>query len=125
MLVAMSSISLKIEKRMSGTLGRAGVITTPHAAIETPAFIPVGTTAAVKALTPEQVAGVGVQAVLANTYHLYLQQGEKIVEKAGGVGKFMHWDSPTFTDSGGFQVFSLGAGFGLKLSKLEIGRAPC
>ncbi len=123
MLVAMSSISFKIEKRMSGTLGRAGVITTPHGAIETPAFIPVGTKAAVKALTPEQVAGIGAQAVLANTYHLYLQPGEKIVEKAGGVGKFMHWDSPTFTDSGGFQVFSLGAGFGLKLSKLgEFGR---
>src|SRR3990167_1763661 len=124
MLVAMSSISFKIEKRMSGTLGRAGVITTPHGAIETPAFIAVGTKAAVKALTPEQVAGIGAQAVLANTYHLYLQPGEKIVEKAGGLGEFMGWQGPTMTDSGGFQVFSLGAAFGKTISKFVKDDAP-
>src|SRR3990167_5046661 len=117
MLVAMSSISFKIEKRMSGTLGRAGVITTPHGAIETPAFIAVGTKAAVKALTPEQVAGLGAEVVLANTYHLYLQPGEKIVKDAGGLGQFMGWSGPTMTDSGGFQVFSLGAAFGKTISK--------
>ncbi len=94
-----------------GTLARTGVIKTPHGDIKTPAFIVVGTAATVKAMTPEQVAGVGAQAVLANAYHLYLRPGHKTVEQAGGLGKFMHWDGPTFTDSGGFQVLSLGSGF--------------
>src|SRR6185312_2241148 len=95
----------------AGTLARTGVITTPHGKIKTPAFIVVGTQATVKALTPEQVREVGAQAVLANAYHLYLRPGHTLVEQAGGVGKFMHWDGPTFTDSGGFQVLSLGSGF--------------
>ncbi|HEX7632847.1 MAG TPA: tRNA guanosine(34) transglycosylase Tgt, partial [Candidatus Saccharimonadales bacterium] len=76
-----------------------------------PAFIVVGTKATVKAMTPEQVRDVHAQAVLANAYHLYLQPGHGLVEKAGGLGKFMNWDGPTFTDSGGFQVLSLGSGF--------------
>src|SRR5205085_2242386 len=87
---------------------RAGVISTPHGEIQTPAFIPVGTKATVKAMTPEMVKQAGGQAVLANAFHLYLQPGHKIVEQAGGLGKFMNWDRPTFTDSGGFQVLSLG-----------------
>ena len=95
-------------------MGRAGVITTPHGEIKTPAFVTVGTKATVKALTPEQVASVGAQVVLGNTYHLYLEPGAGVVEKAGGVGKFMNWSGPTMTDSGGFQVFSLGAAFGQK-----------
>ncbi len=107
----MSDFSFKIDERLGKTLARTGVIKTPHGKIKTPAFIVVGTKATVKALTPEQVKGVRAQAVLANAYHLYLQPGHKTVEKAGGLGKFMNWDGPTFTDSGGFQVLSLGSGF--------------
>jgi queuine tRNA-ribosyltransferase len=94
-----------------GSSGRAGRLQTPHGVIETPAFIPVGTRATVKAVLPETMAELGAQAVLANAYHLYLQPGADIVEAAGGLGKFMNWPGPTFTDSGGFQVLSLGAGF--------------
>ena len=93
------------------SLARTGVIHTPHGDIETPAFIVVGTKANVKAMVPEQVEAVGAQAVLANAYHLYLQPGPELVEKAGGLAKFMNWNGPTFTDSGGFQVLSLGSGF--------------
>jgi queuine tRNA-ribosyltransferase len=110
-------MKFEIDKRGPG-LARAGKIVTAHGVIETPAFIVVGTKATVKALTPEQVSAVGAQAVLANTYHLYLQPGPELVARAGGVGKFMNWSGPTFTDSGGFQVFSLGAAFGQKVSKL-------
>lgn len=106
------SFSFKIQHKLGdGTLARAGVINTPHGQIKTPAFIVVGTKATVKALLPEQVKEIGAQAVLANAYHLYLQPGHELVEKAGGLGKFMHWDGPTFTDSGGFQVMSLGSGY--------------
>jgi queuine tRNA-ribosyltransferase len=103
--------SFKIESKLKGALARAGVIETPHGAIKTPAFIVVGTKATVKALTPEQIKSTGAQAVLANAYHLYLQPGDDTVAKAGGLGKYMHWPGPTFTDSGGFQVLSLGVGF--------------
>lgn len=108
-----------IEKKVPGILARAGVLSTPHGEIKTPAFIAVGTKATVKALSPEQVSGVGSQAVLANTYHLYLEPGEELVRAAGGLGKFMNWPGPTFTDSGGFQVFSLGAAFGKTISKVQ------
>lgn len=108
----------EIEKKLEGTLGRAGVIHTPHGDIQTPAFIPVGTKATVKALTVEQVKDLGSQAVLANTYHLYLEPGEDLVAKHGGFAKMMHWQGPTFTDSGGFQVFSLGAAYGEGVSKV-------
>lgn len=101
----------EIHDRLQGAQARTGVITTPHGEIRTPAFIPVGTRAALKALTPEQLAATGAQAVLANAYHLNLRPGSKIIDGAGGLGKFMHWDKPTFTDSGGFQVMSLGVGF--------------
>lgn len=111
-------ISFKIEKKMKG-LGRAGLLTTPHGEIKTPAFVTVGTKATVKALTPEMVAELGAQVVLANTYHLYLEPGDEIVRDAGGFGKFMNWHGPTMTDSGGFQVFSLGAAFGSKIGKLS------
>nr|WP_115789596.1 tRNA guanosine(34) transglycosylase Tgt [Arthrobacter silvisoli] len=92
-------------------LGRTGTITTPHGTIQTPAFIAVGTKATVKAVLPESIRGFGAQAVLANAYHLYLQPGPDILDAAGGLGAFMNWDGPTFTDSGGFQVMSLGSGF--------------
>ena len=90
---------------------RSAVLTTPHGSISTPAFIPVGTRATVKAVLPAALTDLGAQAVLANAYHLYLQPGDDIVDAAGGLGSFMAWDGPTFTDSGGFQVLSLGAGF--------------
>jgi queuine tRNA-ribosyltransferase len=106
------SFEFEIKQELGGgTLARTGVIKTPHGEIKTPAFIVVGTKATVKAMTPEMVADVHGQAVLANAYHLYLQPGHKLVEKAGGLGKFMNWPGPTFTDSGGFQVLSLGSGF--------------
>jgi len=98
---------------------RAGVLTTPHGDIQTPAFVPVGTKAGVKGILPEQFKALGSQVVLANTYHLYLQPGEKIVKDAGGLGKFMGYAGPTITDSGGFQVFSLGAGFGKNISTVQ------
>ncbi len=94
-----------------GSLGRTGTIHTPHGDIQTPAFIPVGTKATVKAVLPETMAELGAQALLANAYHLYLQPGDDIVEAAGGLSRFMNWPGPTFTDSGGFQVMSLGVGF--------------
>ncbi len=100
-----------VNGRLEGRLGRTGVIDTPHGQIQTPAFIPVGTKATVKAVLPETMRDLGAQAVLANAYHLYLQPGPLIVDQAGGVGVFMNWPGPTFTDSGGFQVLSLGAGF--------------
>lgn len=103
--------NFKITNKLDGALARAGVIHTPHGDIKTPAFIVVGTKATVKALTPEQIKLTGAQAVLANAYHLYLQPGSKRIDKAGGVANFMNWKGPTFTDSGGFQVLSLGVGF--------------
>lgn len=104
-------------------LGRTGVLRTAHGEIRTPAFIPVGTKANVKALVPEMIEGLGAQAVLANAYHLYLQPGSDLVDEAGGLGAFMNWRGPTYTDSGGFQVLSLGAGFKKVLSQEFSGAA--
>lgn len=120
----MSAIDFKIEKRTANGIGRAGTLTTPHGVIHTPAFAPVGTKANVKGVFPGALAALGAEVVLANTYHLYLQPGEKIVRDAGGLGKFMGWQGPTMTDSGGFQVFSLGAAFGKTISKFVKGDAP-
>jgi queuine tRNA-ribosyltransferase len=89
---------------------RTAKLKTPHGVIQTPAFIPVGTQATLKGLTPEQLKDTGAQAILANAYHLYLRPGTEVIEKSGGLGKFMGWSGPTFTDSGGFQVMSLGSG---------------
>ncbi len=121
-----SKINYSIEKELGNGKGngggnsgaRAGVIETAHGSIQTPAFIVVGTKATVKSLTPEQINSLGAEAVLANTYHLYLEPGERIIKKAGGLHKFMNWHGPTFTDSGGFQAFSLGAAFNNKASKI-------
>ena len=110
-----------IQKKGKG-LARAGVIETAHGKILTPAFAAVGTKASVKSLTPVEIKDVGISVVLANTYHLYLEPGEKIVEAAGGLGKFMNWPGPTMTDSGGFQVFSLGAAFGRRQSKISFSK---
>ncbi|GAA3615630.1 tRNA guanosine(34) transglycosylase Tgt [Microlunatus ginsengisoli] len=101
----------EVGSRLPGQLGRTGVITTPHGSIRTPAFVAVGTKATVKSVLPESMAALGAQAVLANAYHLYLQPGADIVDGVGGLGRFMNWPGPTFTDSGGFQVMSLGVGF--------------
>lgn len=108
----MSSLKFSITKKIPNKLGRAGIIETPHGQIETPSFTVVGTKATVKALTPDQVKELGAQVVLANTYHLYLQPGSTLIKQAGGLHKFMNWSGPTMTDSGGFQVFSLGAAYG-------------
>lgn len=117
--------NFKIEKKSSDSLARAGVIETPHGVIETPAFVTVGTKATVKALTPEMVASLGASVVLANTYHLYLQPGDELVKAAGGLHQFMNWPGPMMTDSGGFQVFSLGAAFGEGgVSKFVSGHDP-
>lgn len=112
----MRPIEFEIQKEGPG-LTRAGIIKTPHGAIETPAFIAVATKASVKGIYPEQYAELGIQAVIANTYHLYLS-GLEAVKRAGGLRAFMGFSGPTMTDSGGFQVFSLGEGFGKKVSKI-------
>lgn len=117
-------ISFSIVKQDAGSLMRAGEIVTPHGVIKTPAYVTVGTKATVKSLTPEMVRDLGAQVVLANTYHLYLEPGDDIVRDAGGLNAFMNWSGPTMTDSGGFQVFSLGAAFGKEITKLAKGEMP-
>jgi queuine tRNA-ribosyltransferase len=106
-----TGFSYEITHAAESGLARAGVISTPHGQIQTPAFIPVGTKANVKTVLPEAIEELGAQALLANAYHLYLQPGPSILDEAGGLGAFMNWNKPTFTDSGGFQVLSLGVGF--------------
>jgi queuine tRNA-ribosyltransferase len=115
----MRPISLTIEKELPHSQARAGVLSTPHGSVMTPAFVAVGTKADVKGIDSAQFGALGVQTIIANTYHLYLSPGEKLIEKAGGVHNFMGFDGPIMTDSGGFQVFSLGEGFGKKISKLS------
>ncbi|MDR0425087.1 MAG: tRNA guanosine(34) transglycosylase Tgt [Clostridiales Family XIII bacterium] len=105
----MHAVTYELLKTDGGTRARRGRLETPHGAIETPAFMPVGTAATVKAMLPEQVADAGAEIILSNTYHLYLRPGAGIVEGAGGLHAFMNWNRPILTDSGGFQVFSLGA----------------
>lgn len=117
-------IRFDIEARLAGSLARAGTITTPHGVIQTPAFIAVGTKADVKGIRPKDLKELGVQAIIANAYHLYLSPGEKLIADAGGLNAFMGFDRPTMTDSGGFQVFSLGVGFGKKISKVTAEEKP-
>ncbi|MDP3988608.1 MAG: tRNA guanosine(34) transglycosylase Tgt, partial [Candidatus Levybacteria bacterium] len=100
--------NFKIIKKDKKSAARVGQITTSHGVINTPCFIPVGTKATVKGLTPGDLKEIGVQILFGNTYHLHLRPGEETVQKFGGIGKFMSWNGPTITDSGGFQVFSLG-----------------
>ena len=99
--------SFECQITCSHTNARAGVFHTPHGVVETPRFMPVGTLATVKGITPQQLKAASAQMILANTYHLHLQPGEDIVEEAGGLHEFMAWNRPILTDSGGFQVFSL------------------
>lgn len=97
---------------------------TPHGEIKTPAFVAVGTKATVKSVSTEQVKEAGLQVVLANTYHLFLQPGDEVIKKAGGLHTFMNWSGPTMTDSGGFQVFSLGSAYGKEISKVVAETNP-
>jgi queuine tRNA-ribosyltransferase len=108
----MKDFSFEIHKELPNGLGRVGTINTPHGDIQTPAFVTVGTKGTVKSLTPEQILETGVQTIIANTYHLYLEPGDEKVKEMGGLHKMMNWKGPLMTDSGGFQVFSLGAAYG-------------
>ncbi|MDA3902727.1 MAG: tRNA guanosine(34) transglycosylase Tgt [Desulfuromusa sp.] len=104
----MSVFKYVLLQQDSDSQARRGRISTSRGEIETPVFMPVGTLATVKAMLPETLKEIGSQIILANTYHLYLRPGHKLVQQLGGLHKFMHWDRPILTDSGGFQVFSLG-----------------
>jgi len=100
----------EIIKEDQGSFRRLGKITTPHGEIQTPVFMPVGTQATVKALTPEEVSGqVRAEVILCNTYHLYLRPGHEVIQRLGGLHRFMNWQRPILTDSGGFQIYSLSA----------------
>jgi queuine tRNA-ribosyltransferase len=101
------AIPFAIQARDEGSRARAGVIQTAHGAVETPVFMPVGTRGTVKSLSPEEVRDHGAQIILGNTYHLYLLPGHELIARRGGLHRFMGWDGPILTDSGGFQVFSL------------------
>lgn len=101
-------LTFTVTKESKNTRARLGRIGTPHGVIETPVFMPVGTQATVKTMTPHELEDLGVEIILSNTYHLYLRPGSDVVAEAGGLHKFMNWDHPILTDSGGFQVFSLG-----------------
>lgn len=102
-----SALSFELQAECPWSGARAGLLTTPHGVVETPVFMPVGTNAALRALTWEQTADCGAQIVLSNSYHLYLRPGHQLIAEAGGLHKFMNWSKPILTDSGGFQVFSL------------------
>lgn len=105
---SMSALKFILEKKDKSDKARAGKIILPHGEVETPVFMPVGTAATVKSMKPEDVERLGAEIILSNTYHLYLRPGSKIIRDAGGLHKFMNWNRPILTDSGGFQVFSLG-----------------
>jgi len=102
------AIKFELIKEAKDCKARFGKLYTPHGVIETPVFMPVGTRATVKTMTPEEVKDLGAQIILSNTYHLYLRPGHELIKEAGGLHKFMNWHGPILTDSGGFQVFSLG-----------------
>lgn len=101
------AVKYELIKECKQTGARLGKLYTPHGTIDTPIFMPVGTQATVKAMTPHELREINAQIILSNTYHLYMRPGHKLVEQAGGLHSFMNWDRPILTDSGGFQVFSL------------------
>ena len=119
----MMGASLDILATDSHSAARSGILHTPHGDIRTPAFIPVGTQAAIKGVTPVELREAGAEALLANTYHLYLRPGSELIAQLGGLHQFMAWDGPIFTDSGGYQVFSLGFGLEHGIGK-QIGMFP-
>ena len=100
-------VTFDLVKKDAKTHARRGVVHTPHGDIQTPIFMPVGTQATVKAMTPRELTEIGSQIILSNTYHLHIRPGEDLIREAGGLHRFMSWDKPILTDSGGFQVFSL------------------
>nr|WP_304150217.1 tRNA guanosine(34) transglycosylase Tgt [Mitsuokella multacida] len=104
----MTSITYELVKKDERTGARAGIIHTPHGSFPTPIFMPVGTQASVKGVSPDELRDLGAGIILSNTYHLFLRPGMDLIREAGGLHKFMHWDRAILTDSGGFQVFSLG-----------------
>lgn len=110
--------SFKVLKRSKKSRARLGVIKTPHGEIETPAFVPVATRGTVRTLDTEEIGELGSQVLICNTYHLHIAPGEKIVKKAGGIHGYMNWDKPLMTDSGGFQVYSLGFGSDHSMGKV-------
>src|SRR3954469_12195418 len=99
-----SAFKFKILEKAKNSQARLGELHTPHGTIKTPAFVPVGTLASVKGITPQMLHEMGAQIVLSNTYHLHLRPGEDTIAKMGGLSKFMSWNGPTMTDSGGYQV---------------------
>lgn len=111
-------ISFSLQKKSRKSSARVGILSTPHGDIETPAFVPVATQAAIKTLDSDEVCRAGSQLLICNTYHLHIRPGEERVAEAGGVHGFMQWDRPMMTDSGGFQVFSLGFGKDQQVGKL-------
>lgn len=104
----MDAVNFNLLKTDPKSRARRGILNTPHGSIETPVFMPVGTAATVKAMRPEEVEEMGAGIILSNTYHLYLRPGHEVIREAGGLHKFMNWNKAILTDSGGFQVFSLG-----------------
>jgi queuine tRNA-ribosyltransferase len=100
-------LEFHVQTKASESAARAGILITPHGSMHTPVFIPVGTKGTVKAMTPEELAGLGAELILANTFHLYLRPGADVICDLGGLHKFMHWQKALLTDSGGFQIFSL------------------
>ncbi|MBP5193257.1 MAG: tRNA-guanine transglycosylase, partial [Clostridia bacterium] len=103
----MKHFSFEVIKQDNKSGARAGILHTPHGDIETPIYMPVGTQATVKGLLPKDLKEIGAQIILSNTYHLHMRPGDDLIARAGGLHKFMNWDRPILTDSGGFQVFSL------------------
>lgn len=101
------SFEFEIIHKEKNTNARLGILKTPHGDIHTPVFMPVGTQATVKTLSPEDLMENDTGIILSNTYHLYLRPGHKIIQDMGGLHRFMHWDRPILTDSGGFQIFSM------------------
>jgi queuine tRNA-ribosyltransferase len=120
----MGMIEFSVLKRSKKSAARLGILKTPHGEVRTPAIVPVATLAAIKALRNDEVLETKTQLIISNTYHLHLQPGEKVVKAAGGINKFMNWPKPTMTDSGGFQVFSLGFGRDLGIGKNSIKYYP-
>lgn len=118
----MKPLSFIVEAKLKNSLARTGTIKTLHGDIKTPAFVTVGTKGSIKGVLPEEMLKyVGNQVALANTYHLFLQPGAEVIKNAGGIHQFANWQLPTMTDSGGFQVFSLGAAFGKGVTKFAKG----
>jgi len=116
----MSAIKFSIVHRGNHRSERVGILETKYGSIRTPHFVPVGTKATLKSVQTKDLEGLNIDVILANTYHLFLQPGDKVIKEAGGIHQFMNWSGPIMTDSGGFQVFSLGTGFGEKISKIAI-----